>query len=71
MSNSFEQNKQESVFLLSRASLPEREIDFTQAHQLAWLASIFRSEMYHNGTQVVIKPELVDEFDAAVKRLFE
>jgi len=69
--STFENNKTESVYLLARASLPENEIDFAQAHGLAFLMSYIRGEMYHNGKHVIINPELIDEFDAAVKRLFK
>ena len=71
MSTTFEDRKKESVYLLAKASLPENEIDFGQAHGLAYLLSIVRSEMYSTGDRITLDPVHVESFDAAIKRLFE
>lgn len=71
MSNTFEERKNESVYLLAKASLPENEIDFGQAHGLAYLLSIIRAEMYDSGERITLDPVHVESFDAAIKRLFE
>ncbi len=49
MANTFEDKKKESVYLLSKASLPENEIDFGQAHGLAYLLSIIQGPSQRTG----------------------
>ena len=70
MSTKFERAKKQSGAFLSCAADDTTEVNSIQAHGVYKLLAHLRAECYHNSDTVVIDPAIINEFDAAVKRLF-